>query len=209
MKKTSQIYRKPINHSVDGPNIAGPVNDLDYLNADGSDVYGIPSMTPVTIPEDRLKNRLRQSSGGGGTNTGSWTNPNEQINPITGERLGSLKTFTTPTADELAQANAPDYWMPTQSLLDSFAGMFYPTEDVPDCPPDSEFVSALPDSMKGLFRNKYCPPNSFETQAAGVNGSRVQEKSNRNLFIGLGIGLAVIAIVGTIIIVNRKPKSVK
>jgi hypothetical protein len=204
LKKIPHTYRKPINHSVDGPNIAGPVNDLDYLNADAGDVYTTPSMTPVTIPEDRLKNLLNQNGNNG---VGSWTNPNEQINPITGERLSSLKTFSTPTADELAQANAPDYWMPTQSLLDSFAGMFYPTEDVPDCPPDSEFVKALPDSVKGLFRNKYCPPNSFETQATGVNGTKVQEKSNRNLFIGLGIGLAVIAIVGTVIIVNRKSKA--
>ena len=183
---------------MDGPNIAGPVNDLDYLNADAGDVYTTPSMTPVTIPEDRL-------NGNGGA--GSWTNLREQINPITGESLASLKTFSTPTADELAQANAPDYWMPTQSLLDSFAGMFYPTEDVPqDCQPDSEFVSTLPESIKGLFRNPKCKG----VTAAGQSAQNVQQpmqKSNRNLFIGLAIGLAVVAIVGTVIIVNRKSKA--
>ena len=198
MKKIPHTYRKPINHSVDGPNIAGPVNDLDYLNADAGDVYTTPSMTPVTIPEDRL-------NGNGGA--GSWTNLREQINPITGESLASLKTFSTPTADELAQANAPDYWMPTQSLLDSFAGMFYPTEDVPqDCQPDSEFVNTLPESIKGLFRNPKCKG----VTAAGQSAQNVQQpmqKSNRNLFIGLAIGLAVVAIVGTVIIVNRKSKA--
>ena len=183
---------------MDGPNIAGPVNDLDYLNADAGDVYTTPSMTPVTIPEDRL-------NGNGGA--GSWTNLREQINPITGESLASLKTFSTPTADELAQANAPDYWMPTQSLLDSFAGMFYPTEDVSqDCQPDSEFVNTLPESIKGLFRNPKCKG----VTAAGQSAQNVQQpmqKSNRNLFIGLAIGLAVVAIVGTVIIVNRKSKA--
>lgn len=205
MRRIAQTYSKPINHSVDSPNIVGPVNDLDYLNADGGDAYSTPSLTPVTIPEDRLKNLLNQNGNGG---AGSWTNLKEQINPITGESLASLKTFSTPTADELAQANAPDYWMPTQSLLDSFAGMFYPTEDVPDCPLDSEFVKALPDNMKGLFRNKYCPSSSFETQATGVNGTKAPQKSNRNLYIGLAIGLVVIAIVGTVMIVSKKSKAV-
>lgn len=194
MKRVFKTYRKEINHSVHGMN-SGVINDLDYLNADAGDTYSSPSMTPVTIPEDKLKNLLNQNNKSGA----SWTNPNEQIGAITGDMLGSLVKFGTPSGEDLAEQNAPDYWMPTQSLLDSFRGMFYPTEDVPqECQPDSEYVSSLPDGLKDMFRNPNCPPSTTKGQQT--------LKSNKKLFITLGIGLAVVAIIGTIVIVNSKKK---